>query len=41
MTAFSTEDHQWMSQALPVVPKWAQGAVYAVLRPFMSWKMGG
>ncbi len=35
------DTQKWMSQALPVVPKWAQGAVYAVLRPFMSWKMGG
>jgi hypothetical protein len=37
-----TWDRQkWMSQALPFVPRWAQGAVYAVLSPVLSWRLGG
>jgi hypothetical protein len=32
---------RWMSQALPFVPKWAQPLAYAVMRPLLSWRMGG
>jgi hypothetical protein len=32
---------KWMSQALPIVPKFLQGVVYAVLGPILSARMGG
>lgn len=31
----------WMSQALPFIPKPLQPAAYAVMRPLLSWRMGG
>ncbi|MDX2009631.1 MAG: nuclear transport factor 2 family protein [Myxococcaceae bacterium] len=37
----SWDRQKWMSQALPFVPRWAQGAVYAVLSPLLSWRLGG
>lgn len=35
------DPEKWMSQALPVIPKFLQGAAYFVMRPLLSWRMGG
>jgi hypothetical protein len=35
------DTQKWMSQALPIVPKFLQGAAYFVMRPLLSWQMGG
>ncbi len=32
---------KWMSQALPLIPKFLQPAAYAVMRPLLSMQMGG
>lgn len=32
---------KWMSQALPLVPRFAQGLAYMVMRPLLSRSMGG
>jgi hypothetical protein len=35
------DESKWMKQALPAVPRWAQGIAYHFMRPILSWKMGG
>ncbi|MFT3711692.1 MAG: nuclear transport factor 2 family protein [Archangium sp.] len=35
------DTQKWMSQALPIVPRFLQGAAYFVMRPLLSWQMGG
>lgn len=35
------DEKKWMSQALPVIPRFLQGAAYFVMRPLLSMKMGG
>ena len=35
------DEQKWMSQALPAIPKWAQGIAYHFMRPILSWQMGG
>ncbi|MBM4779625.1 MAG: nuclear transport factor 2 family protein [Archangiaceae bacterium] len=32
---------KWMSQALPMIPKFLQGAAYAVMGPLLSMNLGG
>ena len=32
------DQSKWLSQALPVIPKWAQGLAMGVLRPILNWK---
>ncbi len=32
---------KWMKQALPMVPRWAQGLAYALMRPLLSASVGG
>lgn len=32
---------KWMSQALPLVPRWAQPVAYFLMRPLLSASMGG
>lgn len=32
---------KWMSQALPFIPRFLQGAAYAVMRPLLTMQMGG
>ncbi|MCA2977254.1 MAG: nuclear transport factor 2 family protein [Myxococcaceae bacterium] len=39
--AESWDRTKWMGQALPFVPRWAQPLAYAVMRPLLSWRMGG
>jgi hypothetical protein len=34
-------EQKWMKQALPFIPKFLQGAAYAVMRPILSARMGG
>ncbi|MBS1153387.1 MAG: hypothetical protein H6Q89_5085, partial [Myxococcaceae bacterium] len=35
------DQQKWMSQALPMIPRWAQGVAYRVMRPLLSASMGG
>lgn len=35
------DEQRWMSQALPVVPKFLQPVAYFFMRPILSMKMGG
>jgi hypothetical protein len=35
------DETKWMKQALPFIPKFLQGAAYAVMRPILSSRMGG
>lgn len=35
------DERKWMSQALPLIPKFLQPAAYFVMRPLLSWRMGG
>jgi hypothetical protein len=37
----SWDQKKWMKQALPMIPSWAQGVAYAVMRPLLSASMGG
>lgn len=37
----SWDQKKWMKQALPLIPSWAQGAAYMVMRPLLSASMGG
>jgi hypothetical protein len=32
---------KWMTQALPVIPRFLQGPAYAVMGRLLSWKLGG
>ncbi|GEM_PF-2596322 len=32
---------KWMKQALPLIPSWAQGLAYMVMRPLVSASVGG
>lgn len=35
------DETKWMKQALPFIPKFLQPAAYFVMRPLLSWQMGG
>ncbi len=37
----SWDQKKWMKQALPMIPSWAQGAAYMVMRPLLSASVGG
>ena len=35
------DERKWMKQALPLIPRFLQPVAYAVMRPLLSWQMGG